>query len=618
MAVAGIHRKGNHPQVIKRYALRDTRGQVIAIHERTDGPTGKRIRWLRPDGSPGLNGMSVTKLPVYGSFRLTKLPGNTPVIVTEGEKACQALWQRRYAAVGTITGAATIPGDEPLRVLHGHPVVLWPDNDEVGRSHMLRIAERLQTLGHEDIRMVVWAAAPDAGDAADFCGTDDELQALLDAAGPVPTSEPFTLTRVADVEPRRVRWVWSPRIPLGKMTILDGDPGLGKSMVTLDVAARVSRRCIMPDGLKGDLLGPRGVVILSAEDDPADTIRPRLEAAGANLNRIGLLLAVRDGDGETRPPHLGDLDALRAAIKRVNAALVIVDPLMAFMPEDRDSHRDQDIRRALAPLAALANEIEVAIVVVRHLNKTSNGNPLYRGGGSIGIIGAARSGLLLARDPSDPTGQGRVVAVTKSNLSISSPSLRFRVIEAQHGVPKVEWLGESDHTAGDLLAAAHEDVADRRESQEVKEWLREVLAEGPVGARNVFTQARHVGLSEKVVRKAAKVLNVSIEKKSFREGWEWSLRSHADDVLKPRESAIAPKTANLDDVVIFADNSSTAHHKSAKSDEDDQDAEDDRTLLKKRAGHLRNTDPERQASPILTDLYERGKRKWNGVRGGVV
>src|SRR5262249_22936941 len=151
--------------------------------------------------------------------------------------------------------------------------------------------------------------------------------------------------------------------------------------------------------------------------DAADTIRPRLEAAGADLDRIHIFHAVRREGHEVIPSLPENLPELERAIRDRHAELVVIDPLMAYLGGGVDAHRDQDVRRALAPLAKMVERTGAAGLAVRHLNKggASGGNPLYRGGGSIGIIGAARSGLLVARDPDDP--ERRVFAVTKSNLA---------------------------------------------------------------------------------------------------------------------------------------------------------------------------------------------------------
>ena len=176
----------------------------------------------------------------------------------------------------------------------------------------------------------------------------------------------------------------------------------------------------------------------SAEDGLADTIRPRLDAAGADTERIVALSTVAYGTAAERTISLTqDLSTIELAIGRVGAAMLVVDPLMAFLSGKTDSHKDQDIRRALAPLAALAERTGAAVLIVRHLNKSAGGNTLYRGGGSIGIIGAARSGLVVAPDPEDP--ERRILAANKHNLSVAAPSLAFRVGTAPTARPA--WRG---------------------------------------------------------------------------------------------------------------------------------------------------------------------------------
>jgi RecA-family ATPase len=170
---------------------------------------------------------------------------------------------------------------------------------------------------------------------------------------------------LSEVQPELVEWLWPGRLPLGKLAVLDGDPGLGKSVITLDLAARVSAGLEFPDSGR---CGPAGVVLLSAEDGLADTIRPRLDAAGADTERVVALSTVAEAKGGERVMSLTkDLSVIERAIERVGAALVVVDPLMAFLSEKTDAHKDQDIRRALAPLSVLAERARASVLIVRHL-----------------------------------------------------------------------------------------------------------------------------------------------------------------------------------------------------------------------------------------------------------
>ena len=186
---------------------------------------------------------------------------------------------------------------------------------------------------------------------------------------------------MSDVEAERVQWVWRNWVALGKLTLVDGDPGVNKTTLALDVAGRVSNGSLMPDSAPGV---DGGVVIVTGEDGLADTIRPRLEAAGADLTRIRAIQTAGESDDE-RPLSLPeDLPVIEQAIVNVGAKLVIIDPLMAFLSGRVDSHRDQDVRRALVQLASLANRCAVAVIVIRHLNKTQGARAIYRGGAPSG------------------------------------------------------------------------------------------------------------------------------------------------------------------------------------------------------------------------------------------
>jgi hypothetical protein len=332
-------------------------------------------------------------------------------------------------------------------------------------------------------------------------------------------------TLLSTVKAAHVCWLWLWRIPLGKLTILDGDPGLGKSVLTLDLAARVTRGLPMPFETRepGEDREPAGVVLLSAEDGLEDTIRPRLDAAGADVERV-LALDRIPGEAGIRLPILpADVEYLKTGVGRVAAKLVVIDPLTAFLAGETNAHKDQDVRRALHPLAKLAEETGAAVVVVRHLNKAAGGNPLYRGGGSIGIIGAARSGLLVARDPDNP--DHRVLASTKCNLAKLPASLAFDLSAGEDGALRVGWIGDSTHTAETLLAAPRDDE-DRDAVQEAEEVLRGILESGPIPAEEVKKEARKAGIAERTLLRAKAGLRVKSRKAGYSGAWKWFLPCH--------------------------------------------------------------------------------------------
>ncbi len=200
---------------------------------------------------------------------------------------------------------------------------------------------------------------------------------------PTPSQPPAgdgletSLTRFAEVRAVPPAWLWPNWLPLGKVAILDGDPGLGKSTLLFDLAAHVSSTGIMPDGSAG---ATGGVLILNAEDDPEDTIRPRLAGAGANLERV---FHLGKSDAGRRPVRLpDDVPLLGRLIGAHGASLLIVDPLLAYLPEV-DVNRAQHVCQVLQRLSSMAREQRCTVVCVRHLNKGASAKAVYRGTGSI-------------------------------------------------------------------------------------------------------------------------------------------------------------------------------------------------------------------------------------------
>ncbi len=332
---------------------------------------------------------------------------------------------------------------------------------------------------------------------------------------------PVTIS-LSDVKPEHVSWLWPGRLPAGKLVVLDGDPAVGKSTLAVDLGARVSVGATWPDGTDC----PTGdVLILSAEDGLADTIRPRLDAAGGDPARVHALTDIRylddDGQTRTRPATLADAKLIEQTVRRYGVRLVIIDVLMAYLPGKVDSHRDQDIRSVLSGLAAMAEATGCCILLLRHLNKATGGNPLYRGGGSIGIIGAARAAFLAAVDPDDDS--RRVLACTKSNLAGEPDALAFRLTDsAGDGCARVVWEGASTHSAADLLG--HRDDEERTERDEAADWLRSYLDDhgGQAARKDVLRDARVAGFKEATVKRAKDKAQVGHESSGFPRQTVWT------------------------------------------------------------------------------------------------
>jgi hypothetical protein len=300
---------------------------------------------------------------------------------------------------------------------------------------------------------------------------------------------------------RPVTWLWPHRLALGKLAILDGDPGLGKSLVALDLCARLSTGRPFPDGSPGP--GPAGIIVLNGEDGAEDVICPRLQALGADLERVYVLQ--RDGGADSEPLTFpGQTAALDEALRQTWAKLVVIDPIVAFLDPNVLNGSDQSVRRALLPLAELAEKHGCVVLLIRHLNKRDAGPSVYRGGGSIGFIGACRSGWLIARDPHHPA--RRVLAQVKNNLAPPQPSLAFEVHAPGNVPPTLHWLGPSTWAADHLVARRPVRPCDR-----ARDFLAAILKEGPRTSREIWSAAREQKLARRTLQRAMKDLEIQVK-----------------------------------------------------------------------------------------------------------
>jgi RecA-family ATPase len=330
---------------------------------------------------------------------------------------------------------------------------------------------------------------------------------------------------LSELTARPVDWLWPGRIPFGAITVLAGEPGLGKSLLTLDLAARLSR---------GELSGDAGsTLLLTAEDAREQVVVPRLIAAGADQSRV--LVPPRPTDGLDLPLRIPDeMEAMRRLVIAGDVRLLVVDPFSAHLPGHVNGNSDKSVRGALAPLAALAEEQNLAVVLVAHLNKGESAHALHRIGGSIALPAAARSVLLLTRDPDDPEqtqGSLRVLAHVKSNLDRFQPSLAYRIDETNvsaidEPVPAIRELGPSRYTAEQLLALNQPEARSKRE--EAQELLKAELADGPKLVRDLHGRAHELGISLTTLNRAKDDLGVASRKRNLG-AWEWTLPDSSAD-----------------------------------------------------------------------------------------
>ncbi len=319
-----------------------------------------------------------------------------------------------------------------------------------------------------------------------------------------------------DGEAERIDWLWRGWLPRGKLCVQDGDPGKGKSTILLDLAARITTGKAMPDGTPG-LEGGGTVLLLMAEDGRADTIIPRLIAAGADRSRIKAL-----EPSEVQIPR--DVDLLAEAIRDTRAVIVMFDPLNFYLGDDSVStNSDKQVRVAMTPLVEMAQQTGTVIVGNRHLNKNGTGPAIYRGMGSIGIGGLARSVWCVADEPGNS--DGYIMAPVKYNLVKRPASLRYAIGEVvlpTGSVSRIEWGASSALTADDILGEDPAQAGVLVTAIRSLEALLEPLGADGMAAHDVEGWAKSEGIAKRTLARAKAALGVLSLKQGF-ECWTWVL-----------------------------------------------------------------------------------------------
>ena len=320
------------------------------------------------------------------------------------------------------------------------------------------------------------------------------------------------LINMEQVEIEKIDWLLYPFIPFGKVTIVQGDPGEGKTTMVLQIIAKLTKgEAVLPSGsdepaLEGKTMAlePVNVIYQTAEDGLGDTIKPRLLSAGADCSRVMVI----DDNNQA----LTMMDArLEEAIIKTKARLVVLDPIQGFLGAAVDMHRANEIRPLMKRIAVLAEKYHCAIILIGHMNKNSNGKSSYRGLGSIDFQAAARSVLIVGRIKDEQ--EIRVVCHVKSSLAPEGKSIAFR-LDKDTGF---EWIGEYDISADDLLSGDNRG----QKIHAAKEFLQEVLTSGSVAQTKVAEEAESRGIKKKTLWNAKKELE--IESVKIGNQWFWML-----------------------------------------------------------------------------------------------
>jgi len=311
-----------------------------------------------------------------------------------------------------------------------------------------------------------------------------------------------------DIKEKPVPFLWRPYIPLAKLTVMDGDPEVGKGYLESVMTGAVTRGRALPGSHK---VGPGNVLFMSTEDGLADTIKPRLKIMGADPKRVFAVntALTLDPDG---------FKQLESYLKQKRPMLVIIDPLFAYFGADKDPYRANHTRPIMAQLGGLAERYNCAVLIIRHLTKSQMSRAIYRGQGNIDILAACRSALLVGYNPF--ASKERVLVHIKSNISAKGKTLAFSI----KNDGKLVWKGTRFLTAAHILGR---DGAKGAELFRAKAFLRDLLADGPVSSKKALAAATKNGISLATLKRAQKSLKIKAVKSGFAKsgGWSWELPS---------------------------------------------------------------------------------------------
>ncbi len=322
------------------------------------------------------------------------------------------------------------------------------------------------------------------------------------------TKNGLQMIKMSEIQSQEVSWLWYPFIPYGKLTIIQGDPGDGKTTLVLNIAAKLSKGEGLDSEMK--LSEPMNVIYQSAEDGLADTVKPRLELAGADCERILVI------DEKEKSLSMVD-ERLEKAIVQTKARMLILDPIQAYLGGGMDMNRANEARDMTKKLGALAEKYQCAIVLIGHMNKTAGNKAAYRGMGSIDFFAVARSVLLVGRVEGEPN--IRAVVQIKNNLAAFGHPKAFALSE-----DGFQWLGDYEITADEVLGGI---APKANKMEQAKRLLRELaLTTDAIQSNEIFDMADEKGISKRTLENAKRELGIRARK--INNSWYWEL-----DKVKP-------------------------------------------------------------------------------------
>jgi RecA-family ATPase len=536
---------GYQPAGLHEY--RDADGNPVFWRIRCKHP-GTGDKWIRPMHWDGAGYVIGEPEAPEGGKPLYRLPGvladaSAPVYIVEGEACADAL--HKLGKVVTTSGSASSAEGADWTPLQGRRVILWPDNDGAGRKYADDVTLRLRALQCVVERVDVdGLALPDGGDVLDWLASHpaDELDSLpmvqnaraREQRQADDDARRVILQRASEVKPEPVDWLWPGWLAAGKLHLIGGQPGTGKTTIAMALAATVTVGGRWPDGAQAE----RGsVAIWSGEDGIADTLIPRLQAAGADMSRVHLVSGIKEKGISYPFDPATDTALLADALPGIpDLRLLVVDPIVSAV--SGDSHKNAEVRRGLQPLVDLAQQHRCALLGVTHFSKgTAGRDPVERITGSLAFAALARLVLVAAKQEQDgDTPARRVLLRAKSNIGPDGGGFVYDL--SQGPLPddpaiiasSVRWGEAIEGNARELLAEVDQRDDDARD--DAPGFLRKLLSYGARPAKDIYREAESAGFSRDAMKRAKRRIGAVAVKRGISDGWEWRLpkdEGSADD-----------------------------------------------------------------------------------------
>ena len=567
---AGAVRDGFKPQALHVYS--DADDLPIYYRIRLKHPTSGE-KWIRPmhwNGSAFVIGEPPAPAEGRSLYCLPELlaaHSADPVLIVEGEWCADHL--HKLHILTTTSGSAASANCADWTPLQGRHCIVWPDHDKAGADYAAHVTAALHAQGCTvELIEVEALGLPMRGDAVDWLAMHPDATAadLLALSRLAPTTPSKTttagaprviLTRGSDVQPVAVDWLWQGHLAAGKFHLIGGAPGTGKTTIAAALAATVTSGGRWPDGSRAEL---GSVVFWSGEDDNADTLNPRLRAAGADMSRVLTVDGMAEGGDRYPFDPARDMDALRAALASLpDVRLIVIDPVVSAIAGD--SHKNAEVRRGLQPLVDLAGELRCALLGVTHFSKgTSGRDPVERITGSLAFGALARLVMVTAKQEAEgERPERRVMLRAKSNIGPDGGGFAYELQQGElPGHPgimasSVLWGEPIQGTARELLAEAEQQDDDHDAAGDAVTFLHSVLSAGARSVKDLKEEAKAAGIAWRTLERAKRRAGVEARKNGMSGGWEWFKTTKAAKDRQPesvaafgglRENGFYPASAN--------------------------------------------------------------------------